>query len=605
MRFGPAVGDADAMDGEDLIKDEFGPTDESGKRLTTWYAQGHSDGLGDRLLMFDNTSAPSWEILRFKPDLAADARFETELRHRVDQLSSFRNPAFPMVRPITELDLDEDLAVVSTYASGVSLSDGLKKPRSAMFAVRLLRQLVPAVAALQQHGPGISHGAITLERLVLTAEGRLMVREHMVGSAIERLLLSPMTLWSEFGLLAPPSSGAVSLGPRCDVVQMALAALSLMTGRRIGRDEYPDRVPELLDTIEDRSLWHEPETFRSLRAWLERALQLGDRVFDSAGDAYAALSELKEEPPRRSDHPSLYLAQGRPPQEAPPPPPSPPLSPPPPSPGTASLRVPDAMYDVTPVGLPPRRTIGAWLRDARVLRWAATVVGVFALGEAAFIGRLLLPDWSDRAKPATPAVSTPSPRPDTAPSKGDPASSDRPELTPLSVDAPPPTTTAIVPSLAVASASPSTIDLPPASASAPQRSGGIRVSAPVEVHVLDGERLLGSSADGPIIAAAGRHEFEFVNSAIGYRTRRVVDVKAGEITPVSVAVPDGVLNINAVPWAAVWIDGTSYGETPIGNLSIAPGEHEVVFRHPQFGERREKAVVRAETTTRVAVNFRN
>ena len=599
------------MDGQDLIKDEFGPTDESGKRLTTWYAQGYSDALGDRLLMFDNTSAPSWEILRFKPDLAADARFETELRHRVDQLSSFRHPAFPVVRPITELDLDEDLAVVSTYASGVSLSDGLKKPRSAMFAVRLLRQLVPAIASLQQHGPGISHGAITLERLVLTAEGRLMVREHMVGSSIERLQLSPMTLWSEFGLLVPASSGTANLGPRCDVVQMALAALSLMTGRRIGRDEYPDRVPQLLDAIEDRSLWHEPEAFRSLRAWLERALQLGDRVFDSASDAYAALGDLKEDPPRRSEHPSLYLAQGRAPHEAPPPPP--PASPLP-SPGTASfgppklgsseggLRVPDAMYDVTPVGLPPRRTIGAWLRDARVVRWAAMVVGVFALGEAAFIGRLLLPDWSGHAKPATVAVPTPTPRPDIASSTGNTASSDRPQLTPLPVDPPPPPT--IVPSLAVASATPQINDVRPASAIAPQRSGGFRISAPVEVHVLDGERLLGSSADGPIIAAAGRHEFEFVNSAIGYRARRVVDVKAGEITSVSVTVPDGTLNINAVPWAAVWIDGTSYGETPLGNLSIAPGEHEVVFRHPQFGERREKAVVRAETITRVAVNFR-
>ena len=601
------------MDAHDLIKDEFGPTDESGKRLTTWYAQGHSDALGDRLLMFDNTSAPSWEILRFKPDLAADARFETEIRHRVDQLSSFRHPAFPAVRRITELDLDEDLAVVSTYASGVSLADGLKKPRSAMFAVRLLRQLVPAIAALQQHGPGISHGAITLDRLVLTADGRLMVREHMVGSAIERLQLSAATLWSEYGLLAPPSSGAISLGPRCDVVQMALAALSLMTGRRLGRDEYPDRVPELLDAIEDRSLWHEPETFRSLRSWLERALQLGDRVFDSAGDAYAALTELKDEPPRGSEHPSLYLAQTRAQQEVPPSPsppsPSPPLSSSPlSSPSTASLgpklgssegglRVPDAMYEVTPVGRASRPTSRPWFRNARVLRWAAAVVGVFALGEAAFIGRLLLPDWSNRNNPPTAAVSPPRSRPDIG-------ATDRPQLTPLRVETPPPAPTAVVPSLAVASASPP-IDLRPAAAIAPPRSGGFRISAPVEVHVLDGERLLGSSADGPIIAAAGRHEFEFVNSAIGYRTRRVVDVKAGEITSVSVTVPDGVLNINAVPWAAVWIDGTSYGETPLGNLSIAPGEHEVVFRHPQFGERREKATVRAETTTRVAVNFRN
>ena len=53
--------------------------------------------------------------------------------------------------------------------------------------------------------------------------------------------------------------------------------------------------------------------------------------------------------------------------------------------------------------------------------------------------------------------------------------------------------------------------------------------------MLDGERVIGSSVDGPIIASAGRHEFEFVNSAIGYRVRQVVDVKAGQITPLVVA----------------------------------------------------------------------
>jgi hypothetical protein len=486
-----------------------------------------------------------------------------------------------------------------------------------MFAVRLLRQLVPAVAALQQHGRAISHGAITLERLVLTAEGRLMVREHMVGSAIERLQLSAATLWSDFGLLAPPSSGAVSLGPRCDVVQMALVALALMTGRRIEQAEYPDRVPEMLDAVEDRSLWHEPETFRSLRAWLERALQLGDRVFDSAGDAYAALSDVKEEPARASDHPSLYLSQARAPQEAPP---SQPL----PAPGTTSLRVPEAMYETYPAGAsstagafaserPPRRRIAGWLRDTRVPRWAAAAVGVLAIGEGAFIGQLLLPDSSARVKPAA-AVSPLSRL--SAETRGERAvgdtPGDRPNVAPLRADSAGPSATTIVPALAIAAASIKDISLnqagrvgaTPATASTDQRRGGFRISAPVEVHVLDGERLLGSSADGPIIAAAGRHEFEFVNSAIGYRARRVVDVKAGEITSVSVSVPDGTLSVNAIPWAAVWIDGASYGETPLGNLSIAPGEHEVVFRHPQFGERREKAMVRAETTTRVAVNFR-
>ena len=140
------------------------------------------------------------------------------------------------------------------------------------------------------------------------------------------------------------------------------------------------------------------------------------------------------------------------------------------------------------------------------------------------------------------------------------------------------------------------------SANFPAAMEGRRTS-PIELHVLDNERVLGSSTDGPIVAPAGRHEYEFVNSAIGYRVKRIVEIKAGQITPLTVTVPNGTLNINAVPWAAVWIDGASFGDTPLGNLSIAPGEHEILFRHPQLGERREKTIVRADAATRVTVNL--
>src|SRR5215510_1839862 len=102
----------------DLIIDQFPPGDDGDKPLATWYAQGHSDGLGDRLLMFDNTSAPSWEILRFRPLLAQDARFEAAIRERVEQLASFQHPTFPAVRPIAELGQEDGLAVVSTFAPG-------------------------------------------------------------------------------------------------------------------------------------------------------------------------------------------------------------------------------------------------------------------------------------------------------------------------------------------------------------------------------------------------------------------------------------------------------------------------------------------------------
>jgi serine/threonine-protein kinase len=82
-----------------------------------------------------------------------------------------------------------------------------------------------------------------------------------------------------------------------------------------------------------------------------------------------------------------------------------------------------------------------------------------------------------------------------------------------------------------------------------------------------------------------------------------VDVRAGQVTAVAVPVPNGTLNVNADPWATVLIDGASVGETPLGNLSVAPGEHEIVFRHPQLGERRQRVIVRADTEMRVSVSM--
>jgi hypothetical protein len=140
-------------------------------------------------------------------------------------------------------------------------------------------------------------------------------------------------------------------------------------------------------------------------------------------------------------------------------------------------------------------------------------------------------------------------------------------------------------------------------AARPQRAGGVKVSSPFELHVLEDERLLGSSAEGPVVTTAGRHEFDLVNSALGYRSRRVVDIKAGQIVSLAVTPPNGSVSINALPWAEVWIDGRSVGETPLGNLSVPLGEHEIVFRHPELGERREKAIVRSDRLTRVSANL--
>ena len=93
------------------------------KPLASWYAQGLSDGVGDRLLMFDNSDAPSLELLRVRPELASAPGFEEALRERVQRLSRFRHPSFARVRAVENLEPDDGLAVVSNYTPGKRLSE--------------------------------------------------------------------------------------------------------------------------------------------------------------------------------------------------------------------------------------------------------------------------------------------------------------------------------------------------------------------------------------------------------------------------------------------------------------------------------------------------
>jgi hypothetical protein len=298
----------------DLIIDQLSPPAVDGeKHLATWYTQGHSDGLGDRLLMFDNTSAPSWEILRFKPALARDERFDAALRSRIEQLASFKHPAFPLVRPLKGLGHEDGLAVVSTYAPGLPLSEAMKRPRSAAFAVRLLRQLAPALAALQQHAPGMFHGALDVDRIVVTADGRLTIREHMVGSALAALELPAVHLWSDFRVIAGPVTMPVpEFDCRTDVVQLGLVVVSLMAGHRVVPDEYPDRIEGLLDEIAERNGREALVLFQSLRYWIERALQLDEYMFDSAVDANDALADLRGDPDSHEEFAASIESAGRP-----------------------------------------------------------------------------------------------------------------------------------------------------------------------------------------------------------------------------------------------------------------------------------------------------
>jgi hypothetical protein len=104
--------------------------------------------------------------------------------------------------------------------------------------------------------------------------------------------------------------------------------------------------------------------------------------------------------------------------------------------------------------------------------------------------------------------------------------------------------------------------------------------------------------------AAGPHELEFVNQTLGYRAIRSVTVAPGKLTTLALDLPRGVVNLNASPWAEVFVDGKPVGETPIGNLSVPIGPHEILFRHPQFGEKRHAVSVTAGVPVRISVEMK-
>jgi PEGA domain len=130
------------------------------------------------------------------------------------------------------------------------------------------------------------------------------------------------------------------------------------------------------------------------------------------------------------------------------------------------------------------------------------------------------------------------------------------------------------------------------------------VASSTPVDVFERGRKIATTG-GRLMLPPGSHDLEIVNKVLGIRSRQTVAIVAGRETSVSVDEPRGMVNVNALPWASVSIDGASVGDTPLANLALAAGPHDVVFRHPELGERRLKVTVTPGTPLRVSTDLRS
>lgn len=135
-------------------------------------------------------------------------------------------------------------------------------------------------------------------------------------------------------------------------------------------------------------------------------------------------------------------------------------------------------------------------------------------------------------------------------------------------------------------------------------SGWVTVDVGQPLQILESGRLVGTTDIARLMLPAGEHTLDFVNEELGFQARRSVRINPGATTTVSLELPRAPLAINAQPWASVWVDGEAVGDTPIGNLSTTIGRHDIVFRHPELGERRASVVVTLKSPARIGVDLR-
>lgn len=133
-------------------------------------------------------------------------------------------------------------------------------------------------------------------------------------------------------------------------------------------------------------------------------------------------------------------------------------------------------------------------------------------------------------------------------------------------------------------------------------AGWLAVASPFEVQVIERGEVIGTSASPRFMVPAGTHETDFVNAALGYSEHRRIEVGQGGTATIKIDAR-APISANARPWAEVLVDGRAVGQTPIANLAVALGAHQIIFRHPELGERQQNIVVTAKGPNRIAVDL--
>jgi PEGA domain len=153
----------------------------------------------------------------------------------------------------------------------------------------------------------------------------------------------------------------------------------------------------------------------------------------------------------------------------------------------------------------------------------------------------------------------------------------------------------VIRSVRVAAGKTETLDIP-------VFSGWIAAFAPIVLSVAADGKSIGSTEESRLMLPPGKHQLTFSNKELGYTSNQTVEIEPGEVKTINIE-PRGTVNLNAIPWAEVWLDGQKLGDTPLAGTSVPLGLRDFVFKNPQFGEKKVSATIKASANPPVVVDF--
>lgn len=256
------------------------------------------DGFGRRTRGIDPDSGDEVEVLDLSSTLVEHPGCVSALGDRVARFATVRHASYVHLRRLDRPAADR-LALVSDATAGWRLSHMLTASSSAgvpldiTVVIGLLRQLLPAVALFGRHNRDAAIGALSPERLIVTPQGRLVIAEHAFGPALEKLNLGRERLWRDFRVCMAPSAGLPRANARTDAHAIGVVALSLLLGRVLAEDEYPNQLPSLLASANENRDGDLTPLSKALLAWLSRALQADvSTAFQSPHEAQVAFESV-------------------------------------------------------------------------------------------------------------------------------------------------------------------------------------------------------------------------------------------------------------------------------------------------------------------------